>query len=80
MISEKEYLTLGHISKTQVINFEKTLLFKFIIQIYRMGETGETEREGEKVRVEKDEGEQNQNLAAEEAKMKAARVKKMEQL
>ena len=45
-----------------------------------MGESGETERQGDTVSVEKDEGEQIQVLTPEEAKMKAARVKKMEQL
>ena len=45
-----------------------------------MGESGETERQGETVSVEKDDGEQIQVLIPEEAKMKAARVKKMEQL
>ena len=45
-----------------------------------MGESGKTERQGETVSVEKDDGEQIQVLILEEAKMKAARVKKMEQL
>ena len=45
-----------------------------------MGESGETERQGDTVSVEKDEGEQIQVLTPEEAKMKAARVKKMEYL
>ena len=45
-----------------------------------MGESGKTERQGETVSVEKDDGEQIQVLIPEEAKMKAARVKKMEQL
>ena len=45
-----------------------------------MGESGKTERQGDTVCVEKDEGEQIQVLTPEEAKMKAARVKKMEQL
>ena len=45
-----------------------------------MGESGETERQGDTVSVEKHEGEQIQVLTQEEAKMKAARVKKMEQL
>ena len=43
-----------------------------------MGETGETGKQVETVNVEKDEG--NPNLTMEEAKIKAARVKKMEQL
>ena len=43
-----------------------------------MRESGETERQGDTVSVEKDEGEQIQVLTLEEAKMKAARVKKME--
>ena len=41
-----------------------------------MGESGETERQGDTVSVEKDEGEQIQVLTPEEAKMKASRVKK----
>ena len=41
-----------------------------------MGESGETERQGETVSVEKDEHEQNPNLTPEEAKIKAAEVKK----
>ena len=45
-----------------------------------MGESGKTERQGETVSVEKDDGEQIQVLIPEEAKMKAARVKKMEYL
>ena len=45
-----------------------------------MGESGETERQGDTVSVEKDEDEQIQVLTPEKAKMKAARVKKMEQL
>ena len=45
-----------------------------------MGESGKTERQGDTVCVEKDEGEQIQVLTPEEAKMKAARVKKMEQV
>ena len=45
-----------------------------------MGESGKTERQGETVSVEKDDGEQIQVLIPEEAKMKAARVKKMEHL
>ena len=45
-----------------------------------MGESGKTERQGKTVSVEKDDGEQIQVLIPEEAKMKAARVKKMEQL
>ena len=45
-----------------------------------MGETGETEKQGETVGVEKDEGNPNPNLTLKEAKIKAARVKKMEQL
>ena len=43
-----------------------------------MGGTGETEKQGETVNVEKEKG--NSNLTPEEAKIKAARVKKMEQL
>ena len=45
-----------------------------------MGESGETERQGDTVSIEKDEGDQIQVLTPEEAKMKAARVKKMEHL
>ena len=37
-----------------------------------MGESGETERQGDTVSVEKDEGEQIQVLTPEEAKMRAA--------
>ena len=45
-----------------------------------MGESGKTERQGDTVSVEKDEGGQIQVLTPEKAKMKAARVKKMEYL
>ena len=43
-----------------------------------MGESGE--KQGDAVNIEKDDSEQIQILAPEEAKLKAARVKKMEQL
>ena len=45
-----------------------------------MGESGETERQGDTVSIEKDKGERIQVLTPEEAKMKTARVKKMEHL
>ena len=45
-----------------------------------MGESGETERQGDTVSVAKDEDGQIQVLTPEKAKMKAARVKKMEYL
>ena len=55
-----------------------TLVNKYYSDKNKMGETGETEKQGETVNVEKEKG--NSNLTPEEAKIKAARVKKMEQL
>ena len=45
-----------------------------------MAESGETERQGDTLSVEKDKSEQIQILTLEEANIKADRVKKMEQL
>ena len=45
-----------------------------------MRESGETEKQGDTVNVEKDQGEQIQVLTPEEENIKAVRVKKMEQL
>ena len=45
-----------------------------------MGESGETEKQGDTVKVEKVEGEQIRILTPEEARIKEAIVKKMEQL
>ena len=45
-----------------------------------MAESGETERQGDTLSVEKDKSEQIQILTSEEANIKVDRVKKMEQL